>query len=109
MRWIAILYGRINVSLAATGGVHTPEDALKVFLCGADVSYLCSTLLANGSERLRHLCDGVTGWLVEHEYESLRQLKGSMSQQYCPDPVAFERGNYMQILGSYKLSAQHWS
>lgn len=109
MRWIAILYGRIDVSLAATGGVHTPEDALKVFLCGADVSYLCSTLLANGSERLRVLCDGVAEWLVENDYESLRQLKGSLSQQYCPDPVAFERGNYMQILGSYKLSAQVWS
>lgn len=108
MRWIAILYGRVDLSLAATGGVHTPEDALKVFLCGADVSYLCSTLLANGAERLRVLLDGVSAWLDEHEYESLQQMKGSLSQQHCPDPVAFERGNYMKILGSYRLSAQVW-
>jgi len=109
MRWIAILYGRVGLSLAATGGVHTPEDALKMFLCGADVAYLCSSLLAHGAERLRLLHDGVAGWLQQNEYESLQQLKGSLSQQYCPDPVAFERGNYMQILGSYKLSARVWS
>ena len=108
MRWVAILFGRVGLSLAATGGVHTAEDALKMFLCGADVTYLCSALLANGPGRVGELVEGVTAWLEDNEYESLRQLKGSMSQQYCPDPVAFERGNYMQILGSYKLSARAW-
>ena len=108
MRWTARLPGRVDLTLAATGGVHTPEDALKMFLCGADVAYLCSTLLANGPGQLRRLLEGVAEWLSEHEYESLQQLKGSMSQQHCPDPVAFERGNYMQILRSYKLSARIW-
>lgn len=108
MRWIAILYGRVGLSLAATGGVHTADDALKMFLCGADVSYLCSSLLANGAGHLRVLLDGVARWLEENEYESVGQLRGSMSQQYCPDPVAFERGNYMEILGSYKLPARAW-
>lgn len=108
MRWIAILYGRVGLSLAATGGVHTADDALKMFLCGADVCYLCSTLLANGAGHLRVLLDGVARWLEENEYESVSQLRGSMSQQYCPDPVAFERGNYMEILGSYKLPARAW-
>ena len=109
MRWIAILYGRVNLALAATGGVHTTEDALKMFLCGADVCYLCSTLLANGPGQLRLLRDGLVEWLQEHEYESLAQLRGSMSQQHSPDPVAFERGNYMNILGSYRLPARAWS
>lgn len=108
MRWIAILFGRVDLSLAATGGVRTAEDALKMFPCGADVSYLCSALLANGAGHLRGLRDGVTRWLEEHEYQSLRQLRGSMSQQFCPDPVAFERGNSMQILGSCKPPAHAW-
>ncbi len=109
MRWIAILYGRIDLALAATGGVHTAEDALKMFLCGADVCYLCSTLLTNGAEQLCRLREGLVEWLTEHEYDSLEQLRGSMSQQHCPDPVAFERGNYMKILGSYRLPARAWS
>jgi dihydroorotate dehydrogenase (fumarate) len=109
MRWIAILHGRVDLALAATGGVHTPEDALKMLLCGADVCYLCSTLLTNGPGQLRRLIEGLVEWLTEHEYESLEQLRGSMSQQHCPDPVAFERGNYMKILGSYRLPARVWS
>lgn len=108
MRWIAILYGRVKLSLAATGGVHTAEDALKMFLCGADVTYLCSALLAAGPERLDEIRAGVVSWLEENEYESVEQLKGSMSQIHCPDPTAFERGNYIRILSSFKPPASVW-
>jgi hypothetical protein len=96
-----------SLDIPATGGVHTPEDALKMFLCGADVCYLCSTLLTNGTGQLRLLSEGLVEWLTEHE--SLEQLRGSMSQQHCPDPVAFERGNYMKILESHRLPARAWS
>jgi dihydroorotate dehydrogenase (fumarate) len=108
MRWIAILSGRVELSLAATGGVHTAEDVLRLCLCGADVTYLCSTLLANGPGRLDHIREGVLHWLEDNEYQSLEQLKGSMSQQNCPDPVAFERGNYIRILGSYRVPESVW-
>ena len=108
MRWIAILRGHVQLSLAATGGVHTAEDALKLCLCGADVTYLCSTLLKNGPGRLDEIRADVGEWLDEHEYESLEQLKGSMSQQNSPDPVAFERGNYLRILGSYRVPDSIW-
>lgn len=108
MRWIAILHGRVDLSLAATGGVHTAEDAIKLLLCGADVTYLCSSLLMAGPDRLAELTDGVTAWLEEHEYESVAQLKGSLSQQNSPDPGAFERGNYIRLLGSYKVPTSVW-
>ncbi|HHQ14638.1 MAG TPA: dihydroorotate dehydrogenase-like protein [Chromatiales bacterium] len=108
MRWIAILYGRVKLSLAATGGVHTAEDALKLFLCGADVTYLCSVLLTGGPEKLTEIRRGVEQWLEDHEYESIEQLKGSMSQQHSPDPVAFERGNYIKTLGSFRLPPSVW-
>ena len=108
MRWIAILYGRVNLSLAATGGVHTSADALKMLLCGADVTYLCSTLLANGSKQLQRIRDGVIAWMQKQEYESVRQLQGSLSQKHSPDPVAFERGNYLQMLSRFKPPNSEW-
>jgi dihydroorotate dehydrogenase (fumarate) len=108
MRWIAILYGRVDLSLAATGGVHTAEDVIKLLLCGADVTYLCSALLAAGPGRLDEIYAGVVSWLEENEYESVEQLKGSLSQIHCPDPIAFERGNYIQILSSFKAPSSVW-
>jgi dihydroorotate dehydrogenase (fumarate) len=108
MRWIAILRGHVQISLAATGGVHTAQDALKLFLCGADVTYLCSALLRNGPKRMNEIHAGVNEWLDENDYESLEQLKGSMSQENSPDPVAFERGNYVRILGSYRIPDSVW-
>ena len=108
MRWIAILFGRVKLSLAATGGVHTAEDVIKLLLCGADVTYLCSALLAEGPGRLDEIHNGVVNWLEENEYESIEQLKGSLSQIHCPDPAAFERGNYIQILSSFKPPASVW-
>lgn len=108
MRWIAILYGRVDLSLAATGGVHTAEDALKLLLCGADVTYMCSALLAAGPARLDEVRTGVVNWLEENEYDSVEQLKGSLSQQHCPDPAAFERGNYIQILSGFRPPSSVW-
>ncbi len=108
MRWMALLHGRVNLSLAATGGIHTAKDALKMLLCGADVTYLCSTLLANGAHQLQRIHDGVVAWMETGGYESVRQLKGSLSQQNSPDPAAFERGNYLQMLSRYEPPKSVW-
>jgi dihydroorotate dehydrogenase (fumarate) len=101
MRWIAILYGRIEASLAATGGIHTHEDVLKMLMAGADATMLCSTLLKHGLGRIREIETAMVEWMSEHEYESVEQMKGSMSQQSCGQPAAFERANYMKALKSY--------
>ena len=101
MRWIAILHGRVPISLAATSGVHEVEDVVKVLLAGADVAMTASALIRHGPERLSQLLAGLAAWLDEHEYESVEQLKGSMSQASCPDPAAFERASYMRALVSF--------
>ncbi len=108
MRWIALLYGRVDLSLAATGGVHTAAEALKVIAAGADVAQLCSVLLMRGPKQLGVIRDGLRTWLEEHEYESIGQLKGSLSQQHAPDPSAFERANYSKTLNTYRLTTSHW-
>ncbi len=101
LRWIAILHGRVAASLAATTGVHRPEDVLKLLLAGADVTMTTSAVLRDGPERLRELVIGLRALLEKGEYESVEQLKGSMSQASCPDPEAFERSQYMRALVSY--------
>ena len=101
LRWIAILHGRIQSSLAATGGAHTADDVLKALLAGADCVMCASALLNHGPARVTQLLRGVEHWMIEREYESVRQLKGSLSQRACPDPAAFERSNYMKALKSY--------
>jgi len=101
LRWLAILAGRVGTSLAASGGVHTSEGALKAVMCGADVVQVVSTLLSNGPAQLGELRRGLEQWLEEHEYESLGQARGSMSLLKSPDPRAFERANYLQIIGSW--------
>ncbi len=98
LTWIGILYGRVRASLAATSGVHTPEDVIKLLLAGADVTMLCSVLLRHGINHLRHIEHGVQQWMEDHEYESVHQLQGSMSQIRCPDPGAFERAQYMRAV-----------
>lgn len=108
MRWIAILHGRTNLSLAATSGVHTAEDAIKMVLAGADVVHLCSTLLQHGPRQLSHILEGMERWLEESPYDSLEQCKGVMSQQQSRDPAAFERANYVQLLGGYNVSKAQW-
>jgi len=98
LTWIGILYGRIKANLAATSGVHGPEDVIKLLMVGADVTMLCSTLLRNGISHLRYIEDGLLEWMERHEYESVQQMIGSMSQLRCPDPSAFERAQYMKAV-----------
>jgi dihydroorotate dehydrogenase (fumarate) len=101
IRWVALLYGRVKLSLAVTGGFHGPHDVLKALLAGADVTHLCSTLLQHGPGRLAEILDGMQRWMEEKEYSSVSQLKGSISQQHAIDPGAYERANYLSVLDSY--------
>jgi len=98
LTWIGILFGRVKASLAATSGVHGPDDVIKLLMVGSDVVMLCSTLLRNGVSHLRYIERGLLDWMEEHEYESVAQMKGSMSQLRCPDPTAFERAQYMRAV-----------
>jgi dihydroorotate dehydrogenase (fumarate) len=98
LTWIGILYGRIRASLAATSGVYGPEDAIKLLMVGADVTMLCSSLLRYGVGHLRQVEQGIRKWMEAHEYESVQQMQGSMSQQRCSDPGAFERSQYMRAV-----------
>lgn len=102
LRWVAVLYGRISVSLAASSGIDQPQDIIKMLMVGADITQICATLLRNGPDRIAELLRGMREWMEEHEYESVEQMKGSMSQIACGDPAAFERANYMRALQSYK-------
>ncbi|MGH9499188.1 MAG: dihydroorotate dehydrogenase-like protein [Terriglobales bacterium] len=98
LTWIGILFGRIRAGLAATSGVHGPEDVIKLLLVGANVTMLCSTLLRNGINHLRVIGDGVQEWMEQHEYESVREMQGCMSQLRYPDPGAFERAQYARAV-----------
>ena len=106
LRWLAILYGRVPLSLAATGGVHDHVDALKALMVGADVTMLCSALLTRGIGHLKDVRAGLVRWMEEREYASVEQLKGSMSQRACNDPTAFERASYMRALTGYHVAPQ---
>ncbi|MGA2200542.1 MAG: dihydroorotate dehydrogenase-like protein [Terriglobales bacterium] len=98
LTWVGILYGRIKANLAATSGVYGPDDVIKLLMVGADVTMLCSALLRNGIGHLSHVEQGIREWMEEHEYESVHQMQGSMSQLKCPDPGAFERAQYMRAV-----------
>ena len=98
LTWIGVLHGRVKAALAATGGIHGAEDVIKLLMVGSDVTMLCSTLLRNGINHLRSIEQGVRQWMEAHEYESVQQMRGSMSQQRCPDPSAFERAQYMKAV-----------
>lgn len=101
LRWIAILHGRLDVDLALTTGVHTAEDALKGIAAGATTIQMASELLRNGIGRIGEILAEMSDWLIEHEYESLDVLKGSMSQINCGFPAAFERANYLEVVRSF--------
>ena len=101
MRWIAILYKQVDADLAATGGVHSGRDAVKMLMCGANVVHVCSALLKYGAEHLRRIEEELAAWMDRNEYESVSKLVGVMSQRKCPDPNAFERANYIKTLHSY--------
>ncbi|MCH8494667.1 MAG: dihydroorotate dehydrogenase-like protein [Balneolales bacterium] len=102
MRWIAILYGQVKASLAATSGIHTAEDIVKMVLCGADVTMVASVLLREGIDHITNLQNDLTHWMEEHEYSSISMMKGAMSHQNVAEPAAFERANYLKILQSYR-------
>jgi len=103
LRWIAIMYGRIKGSLAATSGVHTADDVLKMLMAGADVTMMCSALLKNGIGHAWRVLEALNAWMETREYASVSQLKGSMSQMSCGDPSAYERANYMRALNTYEV------
>jgi dihydroorotate dehydrogenase (fumarate) len=102
LRWVAILYGRIAVDFAITSGVHSHEDVLKGLMAGASVTMMASELLRNGVHRLPQILKDMVHWMETHEYESVRQMQGSMSQQHVAAPAAFERANYMKMLDSWQ-------
>lgn len=102
LRWVAILYGRLLADLAITTGVHTSEDVLKGLMAGAKVTMMASELLQNGVRRIKEILGEIESWMDEREYASVAQMIGSMSQQHCAEPAAFERANYMKTLDSYR-------
>jgi dihydroorotate dehydrogenase (fumarate) len=93
----------LNASLAATSGIHRASDALKMLMVGADVTMLCSTLIRHGIQQIALIESEMVEWLEEHEYESVSQLKGSLSQKNCAEPAAFERAQYMKALTGYAM------
>ena len=101
LRWIAILYGRIKADLAATSGIHSAEDVIKMLMAGADATMLCSVLLKNGLDFIKKIETEMSQWLSEHDYQSVQQLRGSMSQKNCDDPANFERAQYMKAIMSH--------
>ena len=109
IRWIAILHGRTRLTLAATGGVHSESEALKLLLAGADVVHLASCLLQHGPGKLIDILAAMQNWMEEKEYESVAQLKGSMSQKNLPDPSLVARASYLRILDSFSPRPGVWA
>ncbi len=105
LRWTAILYGHVKASLAATSGIHTHQDIIKVIMAGSDVAMIASEFLLKGIGRTRELIEGIKRWMEENEYPSIQMMKGSMSQKSVAEPAAFERANYMKMLQSFKTQA----
>jgi dihydroorotate dehydrogenase (fumarate) len=101
LRWIAILRDQVSISLAATSGVHFSEDVVKLLLVGADVVMITSALLKHGADYVEELLEELQNWLDTNEYQSVEQMKGSMSYGNCPDSGALERANYMKAITSY--------
>jgi dihydroorotate dehydrogenase (fumarate) len=102
LRWVAMLYGRVEADFAITSGVQTHEDVLKGLMAGAKVMMTASELLRNGTYRIQEMLQALRLWMEEHEYDSVVQMQGSMSQQHVADPASFERANYMKVLQSWR-------
>jgi dihydroorotate dehydrogenase (fumarate) len=103
LHWVAIMFGRVDADLAITGGVHSAQDVLKAVMAGARVAMMTSALLRNGIQHLDDVLRGLLRWMEDHEYESIRQMSGSMSQRNVPNPAAFQRSNYVRVLSSYSV------
>jgi dihydroorotate dehydrogenase (fumarate) len=104
LHWVAILFGHVEADLAVTGGVHTAEDVLKAMMAGARVAMMASALLQRGVEHLGRVRADLLAWMEAHDYESIRQMQGSMSYRAVREPSAFERANYMKVLGAFPRS-----
>lgn len=102
LRWIAILHNRVKADLAGTSGIHSGQDVIKMLMVGANVAMLCSVLLKYGIDRIALIEQEMRQWMEEHEYESVRQMRGCLSQCNCPDPSAFERAQYMRAITTYR-------
>jgi len=102
LRWVAVLYGKVPVDFAITRGIDSHEQAIKALMVGAKVTMMASELLRNGVGRIGEIVEGMATWMEEHEYESVRQMQGSMCQQNVAEPAAFERANYMKVLHSWR-------
>lgn len=102
LRWISILYGKVNADFALTSGVHTSKDVLKAMMAGAKVGMMASNLLENGEQVIPTMLNELGWWMESHEYKSIKQMQGSMSQKSVKEPAAFERANYMKVLNSFK-------
>jgi dihydroorotate dehydrogenase (fumarate) len=103
LRWIALLYGKLGANLAATSGVHRASDVLKMLMAGADVTMMCSALIRHGVRQLSVVERDLVAWMEEHEYSSVTQLKGSLSQKNCAEPSAFERAQYMKAISQFPV------
>lgn len=102
LRWVAILYKQVSADLALTGGAHTSEDVLKAMMAGAKVTMMASSLLRNGETHVSEVLAGMRSWMDEYEYDSVRQMQGSMCRQHQSDPAVFERANYVKAIQSYQ-------
>jgi len=102
LRWISILYGKVEADLALTSGIHTAEDILKAMMAGAKVAMSASMILREGYDKVKTVLEDLVNWMEEHEYDSIKQMQGSMSQQSVAEPAAFERSNYIRILNSFR-------
>jgi dihydroorotate dehydrogenase (fumarate) len=109
IRWLSILHGRTHLTLAATGGVYSHEEALKLLLVGADVVHMASCLLEHGPARLTQILHDMERWMTEREYHSVAQIKGSMSQKNLSDPTAMARASYLRVLDSFSPRPGVWS
>ncbi len=109
IRWLSILHGRTQLTLAATGGVHSESEALKLLLVGADVVHLASCLLQYGPDKLTEILAAMQNWMEEKEYQSVAQMKGSMSQKNLADPAAMARASYLRVLDSFSVRPGVWS
>jgi dihydroorotate dehydrogenase (fumarate) len=104
LRWVAMMYNRVGADLAITGGVHQGRDVLGCMMAGARVAMMASALLQHGAGHVGKVLKEMRNWMEEHEYHSIRQMQGALSQEACADPGAFERANYLKVLGAYTHS-----
>jgi dihydroorotate dehydrogenase (fumarate) len=102
LRWISILHGKVNADFALTSGVHTAKEVMKAMMAGAKVAMMASSFLQNGERTVAALLSEMTWWMETHEYQSIKQMQGSMSQKAVKEPAAFERANYMKVLSSWR-------